>query len=77
MSISKITIDAIAIPRIVLDGETFDEVASDDDSGMGLNSRLSFTAVPGTTYFIFATTAILDSRGRYRLTVSTGFLEEI
>ncbi len=76
-----VTMDAIAPGMdpflIVLNEQTEEIVGVDDDGGVGLNSLLSFTAEPGVTYLISPSTVFPNTTGDYRLTVSTGFLEEI
>jgi Trypsin len=65
VGLDSLSVDSFLYVR-TLDGS---EIASDDDSGGGTNSFLTFTARAGKTYIIQASTAVPAQTGAYSLTV--------
>lgn len=62
--------DFDTVVQIGRDGESFEELASDDDGlGQGTDSRLLYTAPEGGSYIIRATSYDADGRGDYELEV--------
>ena len=57
----------------LLNANTGEVIATNDDGGSGLNSRLNFTVQPGTDYVVRATSFAANATGDYRLDVNSRF----
>lgn len=62
---------------MVLDPATGEEIGADDDSGDGLNARLTVTLPAAGRYEIIANSMFSDGRGAYGLSVEQGELGAI
>jgi hypothetical protein len=88
MALYKLALEAGQMVSIGLASEDFDaylrlqdkagmDLASDDDSGGGLNSRLLYTAPESATYTVVVGSFADDGAGAYTLTVSTAEITQL
>lgn len=56
----------------IVNADTGEVIAFDDDSGFGVNSRLSFTAEEGVDYIVRVTSFGSDATGDYTVLTNTG-----